>query len=238
MDKKKISNMVDFVSEQNYFDFKEVFDSVFVEMLDSKSMEIEKEVNKELARFAVVDEGISIPLPNNPNVKDAHLFAIESDDEDNIVVKFKVNGESKCMKLESDDEDNKEFYKQLSEMSMDDFDEEVKKQIALDMNEMMDKEFAKDVPMKKEKNIERGTQIKQQEVKMETDMSKLSGKERLEALKKMGEKAKAKKSKEAMKAMKEELDPEKPMYRIVGKHPDGKPFKSPKANEQSLLKIK
>lgn len=235
MDKNKVSKLFDSAIENNYFDFKASFKEIFCDEFDSQCNELAAEATKELARFGIVEEGISIPLPNNPNVKDAHLFAIESDDE-NMVVKFKVNGEEKCFKVKEEDKD---FYKNLSESSMDDYDDKSKEKIAMDMNEFMN-EVEKS---KKDESIERGEELKSKDIKMEADMAKLKGDARLKELKKMGEKAKLAKSKEANKAMKEELESylvdEETSFKIQGKHADGKPFTTAAAsNDKSFLKDK
>lgn len=240
--KNKIKQLFDSALEQNYFDFKQIFNEIFVEELNNVCEKEAKEVTKVLARFDVVEETISVPLKNNDDVEDAHLFAIESDDEDNMVLKFKVGEESKSFKVKKEDED---FYKELKANGFDKADEKAKEKIAMDLNE-----FMADVEVdKKDESIERGDELKSPKVKMEAvDMSKLTGDARLQALKKLAEKKKLEASKKMQEEndeededevkMEYEVDLDKPLFRIVGKHPDGKPFKSPKANDKSMLSEK
>jgi len=237
--KNKIKQLFDSALEQNYFDFKQTFNEIFVEELNNVCEKEAKEVTKILARFGIVEETISVPLKNSDDVQDAHLFAIESDDDDNMVLKFKVGEESKAFKVKKEDED---FYKELKANGFDKADEKAKEKIAMDLNE-----FMADVDVsKKDDSIERGDPLKSPKVKMEAvDMSKLTGDARLQALKKLAEKKKLEASKKMQEEndedevkMEYEVDLDKPLFRIVGKHPDGKPFKSPKANDKSMLSEK
>lgn len=220
MDKENMSKLFDSAVSEDYVDFKEVFKTVFVEEFNRQCSELEKEVTKELARFDVVSEGISIPL-NNPKIKDAHLFAIESD-EDNMVVKFKVDGKDIDYKVPTE---KQEFYKAIEEKS--ELDEDEKEKVAMDLNELMD-----DIKVdKKDESIERGEEIAKKDVKMEEDKMASADKEtRLKLLKKLGEKMQNEKSKQMNKSTNEELtleyevDVTKPVFKIKGKNPNGNPF--------------
>jgi hypothetical protein len=192
--KEQIEKLFDSAITEDFMSFRESFKDVFIEEFNSQCSSIEKEVTKELARFDVVEEGISIPL-KNPKIKDAQLFAIESDD-DNMVLKFGVNGEEVDYKVPTD---KVEFYKALEGKG--ELDDEDKERIATDLNEFMNTADR----YKKDESIERGEEIKKVDVKMESDKMASADKEtRLKLLKKLGEKMKAKKS----KAMQEENDEE------------------------------
>ena len=189
MKKELLNKMFSACMEQKIYEFKENFNEIFNEEFNQLCNKIAKEVNKELARFDVVREGISIPL-SNPKVKSAELFAIESD-EDNVVVKFKLDGSDDEMEYKVPEEEE-DFYKALDEEGFDSLDDELKEKVSADLNE-----FIIDMD-KKNESIERGEELKSKELKMEeVDMSKLTGAARLKALKDMAEKKKMEASKKA-----------------------------------------
>lgn len=189
MKKELLNKMFSACMEQKIYDFKENFVVVFTEEFNKQCNKVAGEVNKELARFDVVRESISIPL-NNPKVKNAELFAIESD-EDNVVVKFKLDDSDDEMEYKVPEEEE-DFYKALEEEGFDSLDDELKEKVAADLNE-----FVIDMD-KKDESMERGEELKSKEPKMEeVDMSKLTGAARLKALKDMAEKKKLEASKKA-----------------------------------------
>lgn len=189
MEKELLNKMFSSCVEEKIYDFKEKFVEFFNEEFNRQCNKVAKEVNKELARFDVVREGISIPL-SNPKVKNAELFAIESD-EDNVVVKFKLDGSDDEMEYKVPEEEE-DFYKALEEEGFDSLDDELKEKISADLNE-----FVIDMD-KKDESMERGEELKSKEPKMEeVDMSKLTGAARLKALKDMAEKKKMEASKKA-----------------------------------------
>lgn len=189
MKKELLNKMFSACMEQKIYDFKENFVAVFTEEFNQQCNKVAGEVNKELARFDVVRESISIPL-NNPKVKNAELFAIESD-EDNVVVKFKLDDSDDEMEYKVPEEEE-DFYKALEEEGFDSLDDELKEKVAADLNE-----FVIDMD-KKDESMERGEELKSKEPKMEeVDMSKLTGAARLKALKDMAEKKKLEASKKA-----------------------------------------
>lgn len=217
MKNKELEKLFDAAVTENAMSFKEAFKNVFIEEFNKSCSKLEKEVNKELARFDVVQEGISIPL-NNPKIKDAHLFAIESD-EDNMVLKFNVDGQELDYNVP---EEKQEFYKALE--GVDDLDDEDKERIATDLNEFMN-DVDKD---KKDESLERGEEIKKSEVKMESDMANVDKETRLKLLKKLGEKMQNEKS----KSMNEENDEEieeaysENIFKITGKKSNGDEYVS------------
>lgn len=194
MKNKELEKLFDAAVTEDAMGFKEAFKNVFIEEFNRACSKLEKDVTKELARFEVVQEGISIPL-NNSKIKDAHLFAIESD-EDNMVLKFNVDGQELDYNVP---EEKQEFYKALEGKG--DLDDEDKERIATDLNEFMN-DVDKD---KKDESMERGEELKKTEVKMESDKMASADKEtRLKLLKKLGNKMQSEKS----KSMHEENDEE------------------------------
>jgi hypothetical protein len=189
---KKSSALLQASMDQNYHAFKEGFKEIFLENVNKECRKVEREALGDVAWYGLVQEGISIPL-DNPDIKDASLFAIENDDEDNLVLKFNLDGDEKTFPVPEEDS---EFYNDLMTNGFDDADDKTKEKIAMDLND-----FVADVDVdKKDDSVERGKELDGDvELKMETDMSKLKGEARLKALKRLAEKKKLERSKKMAK---------------------------------------
>lgn len=190
---KKSSALLQASMDQNYHAFKEGFKEIFLENVNKECRKVEREALGDVAWYGLVQEGISIPL-DNPDIKDASLFAIENDDEDNLVLKFNLDGDEKTFPVPEEDS---EFYNDLMTNGFDDADDKTKEKIAMDLND-----FVADVDVdKKDDSVERGKELDGDvELKMEkVDMSKLKGEARLKALKRLAEKKKRERSRKMAK---------------------------------------
>jgi len=191
---KKTSALLQSSMDQNYHAFKEGFKEIFLENVNKECRKVEREALSDVSWYGLVQEGVSIPL-DNPDIKDASLFAIENDDEDNLVLKFNLDGDEKTFPVPEEDS---EFYSGLMNSGLDDIDDKTKEKIAMDLND-----FVADVDVeKKDKDtLERGAELDGDvELKMEkVDMSKLKGEARLKALKRLAEKKKRERSKKMAK---------------------------------------
>lgn len=188
MKKELLDKMMESCMEQKIYNFKENFVHVFTEEFNKVCDKLAKEVSRDMAHFDVVEESISIPL-NTPKVKNAEIFAIESDD-DNVVVKFKVDGDQEMSYPVPESE--KEFYRALEEEGFDSLDDELQEKVSAELSEFVIKVY------KKDESIERGDELDEKEIEMEAvDMSKLTGAARLKAIKDMAEKKKLEASKKA-----------------------------------------
>lgn len=190
---KKSSALLQASMDQNYHAFKEGFKEIFLENVNKECRKVEREALGDVAWYGLVQEGISIPL-DNPDIKDASLFAIENDDEDNLILKFNLDGDEKTFPVPEEDS---EFYNNLMTNGFDDADDKTKEKIAMDLND-----FVADVDVdKKDDSVERGKELDGDvELKMEkVDMSKLKGEARLKALKRLAEKKKRERSRKMAK---------------------------------------
>lgn len=190
---KKSSALLQASMDQNYHAFKEGFKEIFLENVNKECRKVEREALGDVAWYGLVQEGISIPL-DNPDIKDASLFAIENDDEDNLILKFNLDGDEKTFPVPEEDS---EFYNDLMTNGFDDADDKTKEKIAMDLND-----FVADVDVdKKDDSVERGKELDGDvELKMEkVDMSKLKGEARLKALKRLAEKKKRERSRKMAK---------------------------------------
>ncbi len=129
-----VDKMFEACTEQKIYDFKDKFMAVFTEEFNKCCNKVAKEVSRELARFDVVEESVSIPL-STPDVKSAELFAVESDDE-NMVVKFKLDDSEDEMEYKIPEE-NADFYKALEEDGLDSLDDEMKEKLSADLSEFV-----------------------------------------------------------------------------------------------------